>query len=162
MRFRIAEFEIADWSARRARLAVEFISGLNLCYAHVMSNTPKPPVGSISWCDLTVPDAGKVRDFYSAVVGWTAAPLSMGDYEDYCMNRPGSDETVAGICHARGVNAKIPPQWMMYITVADVEASARRCVELGGKVLDGPRPLSGGHFCVIRDPAGAVAALFQH
>jgi predicted enzyme related to lactoylglutathione lyase len=48
----------------------------------------------------------------------------------------------------------------MYITVADVDASAQRCQELGGKVLDGPRPLAGGRFCVIQDPAGAVAALF--
>jgi uncharacterized protein len=127
-----------------------------------MSDSSKPPVGSISWHDLTVRDAEKVRDFYAAVVGWKASPLSMGDYDDYCMMRPGSEDTAAGICHARGVNAKIPPQWLMYISVADVEASARQCVELGGRVLDGPRPLSGGIFCVIQDPAGAVAALFQH
>ena len=25
----------------------------------------------------------------------------------------------------------------------------------------GPRPLAGGRFCVIRDPAGAVCALYE-
>jgi predicted enzyme related to lactoylglutathione lyase len=31
----------------------------------------KPPApGAIAWCDLTVPDARKVRDFYAAVAGW--------------------------------------------------------------------------------------------
>jgi hypothetical protein len=42
-----------------------------------------------------------------------------------------------------------------------VDSSAARCVELGGTVLAGPRGMgSYGRYCVIRDPAGAVAALF--
>ena len=67
---------------------------------------------------------------------------------------------MAGICHARGSNANLPAQWLMYVVVEDVEASARHCVELGGELLDGPRELGGGRFCVIRDPAGAVCALY--
>jgi uncharacterized protein len=117
-------------------------------------------VGSIVWRDLTVADAQGVRAFYKQVVGWTSVPLEMEGYADYCMN-DASGQTVAGICHARGPNARIPPQWLMYITVADVGASARKCVELGGTVLDGPRVMSGKMFCVIRDPAGAVAALIE-
>jgi predicted enzyme related to lactoylglutathione lyase len=77
------------------------------------------------------------------------------------MLQPAKGESVAGICHARGTNADIPPQWLIYIIVADVAASAARCVDLGGQVLVAPRPLSGGTFCVIRDPAGAICALFQ-
>lgn len=49
----------------------------------------------------------------------------------------------------------------MYIQVADVDASAQRCVSLGGKVNDGPRAVGNGRFCVIQDPAGAVAALIS-
>ena len=66
---------------------------------------------------------------------------------------------VAGICHARGSNAGLPPQWLVYIQVASVAASARMCQDLGGKVLDGPRRMGAQDFCVIQDPAGAVAAL---
>ena len=47
-----------------------------------MSNKEKPEVGSITWFDLTVPDAEKLKDFYGKVVGWKAAPVSMGDYND--------------------------------------------------------------------------------
>jgi predicted enzyme related to lactoylglutathione lyase len=83
-----------------------------------MSEAP-PPVGSIGWFDLTVPDAIAVRDFYGAVTGWTWTGLDMGGYEDYCMNQPGDGTTVAGICHARGGNASVPPQWLPYIIVAD-------------------------------------------
>ncbi len=120
-----------------------------------------PNVGSVVWFDLSVPDAESVRDFYRSVVGWEAKPLSMGDYDDYEMKRPADGQTVTGICHARGTNAKIPPQWLIYISVPDVAASAERCAEQGGAVLHGPREVGGKQFCVIRDPAGAVAALIE-
>src|SRR5262245_45225705 len=117
-------------------------------------------VGTVGWCDLTVANAAAVADFYAAVAGWTPEPLSMGDYDDYVMKTPAGD-AVAGVCHARGSNANVPPVWLLYVTVTDVETSAKRAVELGGAVLDGPRPAGGGRFAVIRDPAGAVVALYQ-
>lgn len=127
-----------------------------------MSETPRAEVGSITWTDLTVPDAEAVKGFYSEVAGWRFEAVAMGGYSDFNMLAPDSGRCVAGICHARGGNADIPAQWLVYITVADVEASAARCRELGGAVLVGPKGLGGmGRFCVIRDPAGAVAALFQ-
>ena len=46
-----------------------------------------------------------------------------GGYADYCMNEPESGQTIAGVCHARGVNANLPPQWLLYITVANLETS---------------------------------------
>ena len=124
-------------------------------------NDKPSQVGTIAWRDLTVEDAGTLRSFYEAVVGWRTEPVDMGGYSDYSMVAPGTEETVAGICHARGSNAGMPAQWLLYIAVEDVEASAAKCVELGGTVVDGPRPLSGGRFCVIRDPAGAVCALHE-
>lgn len=120
------------------------------------NNTPVP--GTIVWHDLTVPDAESVRDFYTQVVGWTSTGQNMGGYEDYNIFAS-NGECVAGVCHARGVNAKVPPQWLLYVAVPDVEAAAKRCVELGGKVLDGPRPMGAQTLCVIQDPAGAVLAL---
>ena len=72
-----------------------------------MSETPAG-IGSISWVDLTVPDATTVRDFYRDVVGWSSTDVSMGEYNDYGVNEPGSGKTVAGICHARGPNAGHP------------------------------------------------------
>lgn len=130
-------------------------------------STDTPSTGQILWHDLTIPDASRVRDFYSAVVGWSASDVDMSDakgsYSDYCMHAPTNSSepgpVVAGVCHARGPNAKIPPQWLMYVAVADVETSAKKCVDLGGKLLDGPRKLGTQMFCIIQDPAGAVCAL---
>lgn len=47
------------------------------------------------------------------------------------------------------------------ITVADVDASAAQCGKRGGKLIIEPRELAGGRFCVVEDPSGATAALYQ-
>jgi len=123
--------------------------------------TDTTQVGKIGWIDMTVDDADGLRDFYKSVVGWETEAVSMGDYSDYSMTLPASGEAVSGICHARGDNAEMPGGWLIYITVADVEASAAACTANGGEVLVGPKGLAGGRFCVIRDPSGATAALYQ-
>ena len=124
-----------------------------------MSSTSN--VGSIGWIDMSTADAGGVRDFYKAVVGWETEDVDMDGYADYVMKMPGSGDGVAGVCHARGSNADLPEGWLIYITVADVDASAAACTEHGGKVLVEPRGLAGGRFCVVEDPGGSVAALYQ-
>jgi predicted enzyme related to lactoylglutathione lyase len=126
-----------------------------------MSDQKDPGIGSIVWRDLTVEDAEAVSGFYREVVGWETRPHDMGDYHDFDIVAPGTGETVAGICHARGTNESLPPQWLVYINVEDVDRSAGRCVELGGSIVDGPRAMGSHRFCVIRDPAGAVSALIS-
>ena len=111
---------------------------------------------------MTVPDAPALRDFYQAVTGWTSSPVDMGGYRDFCMHPPGEPQPVAGICHARGHNAGLPPVWLVYITVDNLDDAIRVCLELQGRLL---RPATGigsmGRYCVIQDPAGAVCALFE-
>jgi predicted enzyme related to lactoylglutathione lyase len=127
-----------------------------------MAGFAVPEVGRVAWVDLTVPDAVPVRDFYRHVVGWGSAEVVMGDYSDFNMLSPTSGEVAAGVCHARGVNAGLPPVWLVYVAVADLEASMDRCRELGGDVVAGPSGMgSYGRYCVIRDPAGAHLALFE-
>ncbi|TQV75567.1 VOC family protein [Aliikangiella marina] len=115
--------------------------------------------GKIAWTDLTVADAQSIRDFYSNVVGWEPEAVRMGEYDDFNMVAPGSNEPSAGICHARGSNADLPPVWMIYITVDDLQKSLEECQRLGGKVLKPPRENS--QYAVIEDPAGAICTLYQ-
>ena len=102
--------------------------------------------GRIGWIDITVEDAEGLRDFYAAVVGWNYEEVAMGDYADFAMTAPDTGTAAAGICHARGSNAELPSQWLIYVNVEDAEASARACAEHGGKVLVGPKPMGGGVF----------------
>ncbi|MEK7466526.1 MAG: VOC family protein [Planctomycetota bacterium] len=120
----------------------------------------KPEPGSITWFDLTVRDAPRLRDFYRKVAGWKSVGLDMGGYQDFCMNMPKSGKTVAGICHARGGNRGLPAQWLLYINVPSLKKAIATARKNGGKVVHGPRNM-GGKMAVIRDPAGAVCALFE-
>lgn len=121
----------------------------------------KKPLGSIVWTDLTVENAEEIRDFYGKVLGWKHQALSMGDYDDFVMKTNDDDEGTSGICHARGSNANMPTQWIVYVTVANVKAAAEVCVVNGGKVLDGPRMMGKNEFAVIQDPAGAVMGIIS-
>ncbi len=117
--------------------------------------------GTIGWVDLTVKNAPAIRDFYAEVTGWTPSPVAMEGYDDFNMVGA-SGEPAAGICHARGENAGIPPQWLIYITVPDLAGRVARAIELGGVLVAGD-PIVGkdGGYCVLKDPSGAAFALYQ-
>jgi predicted enzyme related to lactoylglutathione lyase len=121
------------------------------------------PVGRIAWLDLTVSDASATRDFYRQVVGWSVQDVAMEDggerYADY--NLLGEDGSpAAGVCHARGANAGLPPVWMIYLPVGDLAESLRRVTEEGGKVIKAMQGKDGEYaYAAVQDPVGAYLAL---
>lgn len=123
-----------------------------------MSDQPK--LGSIGWIDLTVDDATGLRDFYTKVTGWDQSGVDMDGYQDFLMLGEGGSP-VAGICHAKGPNAGIPPQWLIYVTVSDLDQAMATVVENDGQVVHGPRSAGSGRMCVIQDPSGAHMALYE-
>jgi len=118
--------------------------------------------GAVVWMDLTVDDAQAVRDFYASLTGLTVAPVNMGAYEDFNLCNPQSGQPVAGVCHRRGPNEDLPPVWLVYFRIADLETALAEVRRLGGTVLKGPVSMGDqGRYAVVRDPAGAHAALFE-
>jgi predicted enzyme related to lactoylglutathione lyase len=120
-------------------------------------------VGRIAWLDLTVADASATRDFYQQVIGWSVQNVEMEDggerYADYTM-LDGDGNPVAGICHARGANADLPPVWMLYLPVGDLAESLRRVAEEGGAVIKTMQGADGAYvYAAVRDPAGVCLAL---
>ncbi len=120
-----------------------------------------PKLGKPMWFDLTVENADEVSDFYAAVVGWEKQPLSMGEYDDYVMKVPKGGEGATGICHARGSNAYIPPQWLIYVMVENLDASIEKCKNLGGNIIGEKRKMGEQHYCLIQDPAGAYMMIYS-
>jgi hypothetical protein len=115
--------------------------------------------GRVAWLDLTVPDATPIRDFYARVLGWAHADVDMGGYADFNMNDPATGETVAGICHRRAGNADLPPAWIVYFPVPDLDRSLEVVLEGGGTVVSPMRTAGGARYVIVQDPAGAVFAL---
>lgn len=126
-----------------------------------MNDNSSHDIGRIEWQDLTVTNASEIKDFYQQVIGWQVVDHNMGAYNDFEMQIPETKETVAGICFARGENSNLPPQWLIYVAVEDVEHSIKECKKLGGHIIDGPRDMGGRKFCCICDPSGAVLGLIE-
>lgn len=121
------------------------------------------PVGRIAWLDLTVPDASATRDFYRQVVGWSVQDVQMEEtgepYADYNMLAVDGNPA-AGICHARGMNADLPPVWMLYLPVGDLAESLRRVEQEGGKVIKTIQGEDGTYaYAAVQDPVGVYFAL---
>lgn len=118
-------------------------------------------IGKIGWVDLSTADAVSLKDYYAAVVGSSVEPTDMGGYEDFTLVAPQSGDAVAGVCHARGDNASMPKGWLIYFVVGDMDESLAESERRGGRVLVEPRSHGDSRFCVIEDPDGNAAALYQ-
>jgi len=120
-------------------------------------------VGTIISADLTISDAENIRDFYQQVIGWGVEEMALNDetgpYADYVM-KDDKGNWVGGVCHKRGANKDLPPQWIVYVNVKDIAKSVEKCLELGGKVLKESKNDDGSYqYALIEDPAGAILAI---
>lgn len=115
--------------------------------------------GAISWFELKAQDVDGAEEFYTRLFGWTTEPwLASGDR--YSLIKVAGKQ-VGGICEARAESG--PAMWGIYVTVTDVDATAQRVVELGGKVLVAPRDIPRvGRFSIIEDPQGAVISIITY
>ena len=119
--------------------------------------------GTFSWVDLATTDPAAAKTFYGELFGWTAEDVPMSETEFYTMLRLDGD-FVAALYQLDDERRQmgIPPHWLSYITVADVDATAARAQELGSKCLFGPFDVfDAGRQAIIEDPTGAVFAAWQ-
>jgi hypothetical protein len=112
--------------------------------------------GSLVWSELAVRDTGPEPAFYAAVFGWVADTAPMGGTE-YTTWRLG-DHPVGGMIQMdEQWPAEMPPHWMTYFAVADVDATCAQATGLGATVHVPPTDIEGvGRFALIGDPHGAV------
>jgi predicted enzyme related to lactoylglutathione lyase len=111
--------------------------------------------GAFSWCELLTTDVPEAKRFYSKLFGWTLEPTPMPGME-YTLVKYGGEQ-MGGIMTMPPGCEGMPPSWGIYVTVANVDATAKLTVEMGGKVLVPPQDIPQvGRFCVLQDPQGAT------
>lgn len=117
--------------------------------------------GAFSWNELMTTDPLAARAFYGELLGWTFREQPMPEGLYHVGELGGA--SVCGIMAISPATGPMPPNWGSYVTVADVDASARRAVELGGTVCAGPFDIPGvGRMAVVQDPQGAVIHLITY
>lgn len=118
--------------------------------------------GTIWWSELCTGDVDAAKAHYRAIAGWSYDEMSM-DGHSYWVAKAG-ERPVAGIMPLSAIEdaGEVPPHWMTYIAVDDVEAAAGAAVETGGAVLRAPFEVAGvGRIAIVREPGGAVAGIIQ-
>jgi predicted enzyme related to lactoylglutathione lyase len=120
-----------------------------------------PERGRFVWHELHTGDRAKAMAFYSKLMPWETKEVPMGPGEPYglCMMK-GKD--FAGITKSMAP-PNVPPHWLAYIAVEDVDASTAKAKELGAKVMMAPMDIPDvGRFAVLTDPQGAAFAVYKH
>lgn len=128
-----------------------------------MSDAGNPmAAGNFVWMELNTPDPDAAKAFFAGVLGWTYSAKDMGPMGTYTLVHNG-DRQIGGMMKMEGpMWDGIPPHWMGYIAVDDVDAAAGKVEALGGKVCVPPSDIPEvGRFCVINDPTGATVSLIS-
>ena len=119
--------------------------------------------GVFSWNELMTRDVAGAKAFYGGLLGWTLEDAPMPEMGmTYTLAKVG-DIPVGGIMPMPPeVGPDMPSVWGSYVNVDDVDAAAKKAVELGGTVYKEPTDIPGvGRFCVIGDPQGAALSLIK-
>lgn len=131
-------------------------------YEPTREQRPEGPaeVGEASWHELMTTDAPAAMTFYSQVFGWQPSEaMDMGPMGKYQMfNRPHG--MIGGMMNKPPEMANVPPNWLIYFRVPDINAAAERIKANGGQIVNGPMEVPGGDWIVNGiDPQGAAFAL---
>jgi uncharacterized protein len=113
--------------------------------------------GSFGWTELATRDVEAAKAFYGQVFGWGAETSGEGAqaYTEWKLD----GQSIGGAMAMGEQQAGVPPHWMVYFVVEDVDASAARVQELGGNQLVPPMDFPGGRFAVVSDSHGAAFGL---
>lgn len=110
--------------------------------------------GSVTWNDARVADAEAAKAFYSAVFGYTYDPVPDAP-DGYTTVLAGGEPVFGLVAVAQGV----PPHWLTYFSVADVDAAVAIAARSGAGVLMPAEDTGFGRIAVLTDPFGATLAL---
>lgn len=117
--------------------------------------------GAFSWCELLTTDTADAKRFYSKLFNWTLETAPMPGME-YTLLKCGGEQ-IGGMMAIPPQTQGMPPAWGVYVTVDDVDATAKLAVEMGGKLCLGPHDIPDvGRFCVLQDPQGAMINIITY
>jgi len=111
--------------------------------------------GSFCWTELTTRDLAGAHAFYPRVFGW-----GVQDHPGYTEWTVDGRPIAGGMQMGDNFPPDVPPHWVVYFAVDDVEASAAQAQALGGHaspIMESPA----GRFSIVNDPHGAVFAIIK-
>jgi predicted enzyme related to lactoylglutathione lyase len=109
--------------------------------------------GDFIWYELMTSDPEGAAAFYGPLVGWTFSSANQPGM-DYRQFTAANGDMIGG-CMKMPDGAPMPPMWLGYIGVDDVDQSATNIREAGGQIHMEPQDIPGvGRFAFVADPQG--------
>lgn len=117
--------------------------------------------GETAWIECASADVEATKAHYARLCGWQYDGMPMAEGGTYWVARLG-DKMVAGIMSRDVIPYRVPPHWLVYLEVEDMDAAITACNETGGKVLREPFDVPGvGTIAIIDEPSGAAVGLLK-
>ncbi len=117
--------------------------------------------GAFSWCELMTTDVEGAKVFYTKLFGWETEDMSMPGMTYTVVKAAGKG--IGGIMPIPKEAQGMPATWGAYVTVHDVDATARTAEQLGARILVPPQDIPKvGRFCVVQDPQGATINIITY
>jgi len=122
-------------------------------------DTTKP--AEFCWSELLTSNHEAAFRFYSTLFGWEKlSDFDMGAMGKYLIY--GKGPLRFGGMFTKSKDMPMPPSWLYYTQVADLEAAVARAKAKGAKLMNGPMEVPGGaRIAQLMDPQGAAFALHE-
>jgi predicted enzyme related to lactoylglutathione lyase len=119
-----------------------------------------PAPGTFVWNELHTTNPEAAAEFYRVLFGWSTRVMDMGDHGKYWIFvRNGKD--AAGMMKMPPASPA-PPNWLPYVGVENVDATAVKVKQLGGTLHVPPMDIPNiGRFAVAADVVGAVLGIYK-
>ena len=121
-----------------------------------------PAEGVFVWDELMTSDVEGAKAFYGEVVGWESRDMDMGNGIVYVLFSIGGADR-AGCAPLPPGAEGMPPAWLTYLGVEDVDATVEKAKSLGSTMvfMEPTDVMTVGRLAVIADATGAGAGLFK-
>jgi predicted enzyme related to lactoylglutathione lyase len=113
--------------------------------------------GALVWNELASDDLAGSTAFYAGLFGWQIAQLPGSEQVYLAIRNDGASNGGMRAVEPPGV----PPHWLVYFGVEDLDGALARASELGGVVHAGPIDIQTARIAIVADPQGAVFALYD-
>lgn len=111
--------------------------------------------GAMCWSEVNSRHGASNAAFYASVFDLDAHLMDMPGVVYHTLHPKGGGEAVCGVLQMDAQWEGIPPNWMPYFAVADLDRANAVWARHGGTNVAGPIPSPYGRIMVVQDPQGA-------
>lgn len=125
-----------------------------------MDTIDRAALGRFVWFDLMTPDVDEAVQFYGDVAGWDSEEWEGSADEPYTMITV-DGQSIGGV-NPIPAGQEISPNWMSYVSCADLDRTVEQATSLGGTLTSEIEEVAEvGRMVLLTDPTGAAFALYE-